>query len=285
MGQRLPAVKSISAHDPGFLGFFEISCPHIKSLSITSPGPHLTPEILLRFLQTYPLLSELYISSGELITHEILNHLAGRDNLKNLSLNYLIDIDAIGALKASSPFQALRYLDISVTPTALPALVGMIKYAQAIDLSLGKPEDTDTVVDSVALQHISTLIELRRLSLFVWGGMIINNQDMASLARLLHLQRLSIIRASAPRFRDADFKSLFQNLNSLEDLTFDVACPKITTDSLVALGKCCPSLRRCDIMGIYDMSAFRNEKRPVFPTLEVLSVGAFTKEERLLAFR
>ncbi|KAB8277447.1 hypothetical protein BDV30DRAFT_234780 [Aspergillus minisclerotigenes] len=289
MHQRLTLLELSGTFDPELLSFIPVSCPMLSCFSISRPDPRLTPESLLDFLQKSSTLSDISIHSEELVTGNILNHLAGSKNLERLSLQGIIDTDAIGDLKIISPFKALRHLSISVTEAALPSLVGMIKSIQSFNLTLGGP-DSSGDFDSVALRHVSQLNELRTLTLFIWGDMRIANEDIVSLKSLTQLRRLYISGASAasliaPRLQDADFEELFKSFDQLEALNFDIFRSDITTDSLVSLGKCCPSLQRCEIMGIYDMAAFRYEKLPVFPTLKLLSVGAFTNCERLFSYR
>ncbi|KAE8317127.1 hypothetical protein BDV41DRAFT_526819 [Aspergillus transmontanensis] len=288
MHRGLTQIELSGAFDPELMSLIQVSCPRLHCFSIRRSDPRLTPEILLGFLQKSPTLSDISIQSEELVTGNILNHLAGRNDLQSLSLDGLIDIDTIGDLKITSPFKVLRHLTISVTEAALPSLVGMIKSIQSFNLTLGGPDSSEDS-NSVALRHISQLIELRTLTLFIWGDMRIANEDIVSLKSLTQLRRLNISGASAtsliaPRLQDPDFEELFKNLSQLEALNFDIFRSDITTDSLVSLGKCCPSLQRCEIMGIYDMAAFRYEKLPVFPTLELLSIGAFTNCERLFSY-
>ena len=289
MHQGLTQIELCGTFDPELLSLVQVSCPKLYWFSIRSKNPRLTPEILLEFLQKSPALSDISIQSEELATGNIFNHLAGRKNLEMLSFEGLIDTDAIENFNISSPFKALRHLTISVTEAALPSLVGMIKSIQSVNLSLGGP-DCSGDFDSSALKHISQLIELRTLTLFIWGDMRIATEDIVSLKGLTHLKSLSISGLSAasliaPRFQDTDFEELFKNLGQLEALNFDIFRSHITTDSLMSLGKCCPSLQRCEIMGIYDMSAFRYEKLPLFPALKLLSIGAFTNCERLFSYR
>ncbi|KAL5361340.1 hypothetical protein BJX96DRAFT_151784 [Aspergillus floccosus] len=118
----------------------------------------------------------------------------------------------------------------------------------------------------------------------------IANEDLLSLRNLTQLRSLSISGVSstsliAPRFKDRHFEELFQSLGQLNMLSFELSHTRITSDSLVTLGKCCPLLQSCDIMGIYDMTAFRYEKAPLFPVLQSLQVGAFTNTERILGLR
>ncbi|KAE8345610.1 hypothetical protein BDV24DRAFT_125375 [Aspergillus arachidicola] len=289
MHQGLTLLELSGTFDPELLSLIQVSCPMLSCFSISRPDSRLTPESLLEFLQKSSTLSDISIDSEELVTGHILNHLAGRNNLQSLSLKGLIDTDTIGDLKITSPFKALRHLAISVTEAALPSLVGMIKSIQSFNLTLGGPDSSENS-NSVAFRHISQLIELQTLTLFIWGDMRIANEDIVSLKSLTQLRRLNISGASAtsliaPRLQDPDFEELFKNLGQLEALNFDIFRSDITTDSLVSLGKCCPSLQRCEIMGIYDMAAFRYEKLPVFPTLELLSIGAFTNCERLFSYR
>ncbi|KAE8142862.1 hypothetical protein BDV38DRAFT_277674 [Aspergillus pseudotamarii] len=288
MRQGLTQIELSGTFDPELLSLIQVSCPRLYYFSISRHDPRLTPEILLEFLQNYPALSDISIHSEELITGNILKHLAGSKKLETLSLEGVIDTDAIGDLNISSPFKALQHLTISVTEAALPSLVGMVKSIRSFNLTLGGP-DLSEDFDSAALKHISQLIELRNLTLLIWGNMRIATEDIVSLKSLTHLRRFSIsglsaISLIAPRLQDTDFEELFKNLGQLEALNFDIFRSNITTDSLVSLGKCCPSLQRCEIMGIYDMAAFRYEKLPLFPALELLSIGAFTNCERLFSY-
>ncbi|KAE8391619.1 hypothetical protein BDV23DRAFT_182431 [Aspergillus alliaceus] len=292
MHRGLTGIHLQGAFDPELLRLSQVSCPRIQRFSISTSGTRITPEVFLEYLQESPSLTDISINSEELVTREILNHLAGRDGLQHLYLEGIIDIDAIKALNISSPFKTLQHLTVSATEAALPLLVGVIGSVRSVHLTLDGPRDPlrDVTFDSVALKHISNLVELRVLNLFVWGNMRIRNEDMVSLKSLTQLRRLSISGACAtsliaPRLQDADFEELFRNLGQLESLNFDVFRSDITTDSLKSLGRCCPSLQRCEIMGIYDMAAFRYEKAPLFPTLVLLSIGAFTNLERMMSSR
>ncbi|KAE8418615.1 hypothetical protein BDV36DRAFT_295037 [Aspergillus pseudocaelatus] len=288
MHQGLTQIELSGTFDPELLSLIQVSCPRLYNFSISRQDPRLTPEILLEFLQNCPALSDISIHSEDLATGKILNHLAGSKKLERLSLEGLIDTDAIGGFNVSSPFKALQHLTITVTEAALPSLVGMIKSIRSFNLTLGGPDCAEDY-DSAALKHISQLTELQILTLFIWGNMRIATEDIVSLKSLTHLRRLSIsglsaISLIAPRLQDSDFEELFKNLSQLEALNFDIFRSDITTDSLVNLGKCCPLLQRCEIMGIYDMAAFRYEKQPLFPALELLSIGAFTNCERLFSY-
>ncbi|KAH8434866.1 uncharacterized protein LDX57_012497 [Aspergillus melleus] len=293
LGDRLRHLELAGPFHPELLSFFRASCPQLREFSIKRSGPGLTPENLLTFLEESPSLTNLSIWSGELplVTGQTLNHLAGRKNLQYLSLSEEKDIDAINAVNEPSPFPHLQNLDVSATEATLSPLVSMVRCVRNLRISLARLDDDDTFLsfDSVALRHVSTLVELQDLNLFIMGAMRIRNEDLLSLKNLTQLKRLSIEghplpSFTAPNFDDANFEELFTNLRQLEVLKLNISLFELTTDSLKSLGTCCPSLRQCDITEVCDLAAFRYENTPLFSNLEFLRIDSFTNLERLCSW-
>ncbi|KAI9037335.1 uncharacterized protein KD926_000622 [Aspergillus affinis] len=293
-GDRLRHLDLKGPFDPELLSFFTTSCPRLHSFSFSFPGPDLTPEAFLAFLQGTPSVSEIFIWSigSPLVTSQTLNHLAGRKNLQFLSLDDDIGINTISAINEPCPFPHLQTLIVSVTEAALSSLVGMLRSVRKLSLTLVKPDDDEQNLyfDSIALRHISNLVELQDLKLFIMGEMRIRNEDLLSLKSLTQLKCLTIEgRAvpslTAPSFEDANFEELFTNFPRLEDLNLRLFYSALSTDSLKSLGRCCPSLRLCNTMDVCDLAAFRYEKTPLFLNLELLYIDSFTNLERMFSWR
>ncbi|KAE8381322.1 hypothetical protein BDV26DRAFT_255748 [Aspergillus bertholletiae] len=290
--QGITDIHLTGAFHPQLLSLLPVVCPQLQGVFISSSGPLLKSEILLEYLEKSPSLSTIQINCEEIDTNHLLHHLATRKHLETLRLEGIIDTDAMTSLTTSSLFQALQKLVISVTAAALPTLCDVVQSVRHLDLTLKEPpgSDSSSSFDSSALRHVSKLVKLQNLNLVVWGDMRILNEDLLSLRSLTQLRDFSISGLSAmsliaPRLEDTDFAELFDNFGQLESLTFEIYHPRITTDSLMSLGKCCPSLQHCEMMGFYDMAAFRYEKLPLFPKLEALSIGAFTNMERMFSYR
>ncbi|KAE8386989.1 hypothetical protein BDV23DRAFT_186769 [Aspergillus alliaceus] len=280
--------------DPDLLVYVRLQCPQLRGLQISCPNPpspHLTPEFVLKFLRSSPTLSE--ISLGIMITGDIFDHLAERGNLREFfCTKQIVDTYILEKLNTSSPFPVLRKLKISVMEDAFPSLTDAVQSVRELDLTLVHDDDTNVQANNV-LRDVFKLAGLRELILTIhynpMCSTVIDNEELMSLRSLSHLVMLNISASwgsflRAPCFTDRDFAQLFTNLAHLQHLHLNISMPKRTTVSLVALGKCCPSLRTLRLTDALDMMVLQSEKVPLLPKLEKLTIDTFTNTESRIRF-
>ena len=71
---------------------------------------------------------------------------------------------------------------------------------------------------------------------------------------------------------------MIENWPELEALDLNLS-GKLSTASLISLGKHCPRLKDCRITGEYDLNVWRNIPRPIFPQLESLHLSNLVDKE------
>ncbi|KAF7595404.1 hypothetical protein BBP40_006399 [Aspergillus hancockii] len=294
MSARLELIDLDGGMDPELLEYVQSHCPRLHTLMISSPGQLITAEAFRKFLQGIPSVSSIRLSykTDGLVTGDVLNHLAERNNLRSLSIDQTTYTSWKEISDPSSSFAALRELNAEITECELPSLVAAAKSVAELSLTLfADDNDLMAKIDSAAFLHVSKMTKLRRLDLFIRGDMRrIRNDDLVSLRSLTQLTVLKIHGGSATSlmagsFTDSQFEALFANLTQLQTLTLKLYRTSLTADALVILGKCCRLLESCNFMGNFCTMVLKREKKPLFPVLERLNVGMLECDELRISNR
>lgn len=271
--------------DNHLLEHIQNTCFRLRCILIDGPGPGVTAASFLAFITRCTSLTyiEVMYSVEHLLTEELLLHLAERSTLSVLRLNTILSNHILHRIStdAVEPFKALRELDISVSASAVPVLVPMLKHITRLHLGVTGGNGSVHV-----LQHISRLADLRTLSLFFAAPTDLSPDDLLSLKVLSKLEELTIgpderndaaaVTALNPGFSDSDFDSLCSKLHSLRRIDFNVLC-NLSVAAMVSLWRYHPLLEECTMPQIFDMQALGliNSRRAVFPELRLLEVGGF----------
>lgn len=272
------------------LAFPDTYCFHLRTLFITNVHPHHRLKILSRVLQNNGTVINgalTWKDPARRMAADIFNILATHNYLRHLTTDGLLNKYLLETLSNSSPFIALRDLDIRVTDDALSSLLtiaGSIRDLKTLHLYLRERSDT-SVLDSTVFPSISKLTGLHSLELSIVGSTeVISNEDLLSLGSLTQLRELRLLSSDsssfqAPHFTDSDFEKLVADLPHLVVIKLKLTGSILTAVCLGILGKHCPLLEILYLAGHFDMMVLNPEKVPFLPRLTHLAVGAFIDTE------
>jgi hypothetical protein len=280
-----PSLKSLEFYgdDVGdtVLTTIEMSCPSLRHLFLNYRHMDITPPRLLRFLETCKGLRSIGLGTGmnELLSGDVFTHLTHREHLEELEITGIIASqtveDALRANQPTIPLQRLQRLSIHLESKAVPEFISVIKSLNSLTLTL---EDTEHDVISV----IASITNLRTLELIFMQPKEVSKEELVALGKLSGLHRLVLedhgSELQAFSITDSDFARFSSGLPQLQELEFLVQS-RLTINSLTSLAKNCPQLRRCEMLGVYELRTL-NSASPLFPQLTFLNLGGLQEEEQ-----
>lgn len=212
------------------------------------------------------------------IDNRLLAYLARHDGLEELELGTFLSYEMLDkTFKGTErPFRDIRYLTVQIESKTVPLLVAGVKSVIGLTLTI---EDSRTN----PLPQISSLVNLQELHIGYmeqgeWAG-----ADFLALKSLKNLRRLIISSIfdpiASPTLTDEEFIPVFENMSELQELVFQVQCV-LTTTAITSLGKHCPQLMICEILGLYDLHGWQSVASPLFPQLQRLELSAATDGEQ-----
>ncbi|KAK5994751.1 hypothetical protein PT974_03134 [Cladobotryum mycophilum] len=265
------------------LAHLQNTCWRLRRIMIDSPGPNVTAASFFRFISTYKSLEHMTFLYGidDLLTDELLLHLAGRPNLSSLAIGKVCSTQILQQISShvSEPFGALQALQVTVPSAAVSLLVTLLPNVTSLQLTV---HDSDVHL----VQQLPSLTALRLLSVSFAASVEISRADILSLKSLSNLEQLSIgpdetndaaeVTAFESDFSDADFDDLCSKLPVLRRIRFNVQC-NLSAAALASLSKHCPLLEECTMLHVLNIHALDLGSRSniMFPKLRLLDLGGF----------
>lgn len=249
-------------------------CPRLQSVLIGFQFGGLNPSRLINFFGSCKSMKSICLPSNvkDSIDNRLLACLAYHDGLEELELGLLLRYEMIDRIfeEIKWPFRDLQYLAVQIGSKTVPLLVAGVK--SIIGLLI-------TIEDSQVgpLPHISSLVNLQELHIEYkkhgeWAG-----TDFLALKSLKELRRLVISPVFDPitstTLTDEEFIPIFENMSELQELVFQVQCV-LSAAAITSLGKHCPQLETCEILGLYNLGSWESVARPLFPQLKLLEFSA-----------
>ena len=262
------------------LHLLETRCPRLESIVIDFQFEGLTSSRLIKFFNSCKSLTSICLPSNmrDTIDNRLLAYLARHDGLEELELGTFLSYEMLDkTFKGTErPFRDIRYLTVQIESKTVPLLVAGVKSVIGLTLTI---EDSRTN----PLPQISSLVNLQELHIGYmeqgeWAG-----ADFLALKSLKNLRRLIISSIfdpiASPTLTDEEFIPVFENMSELQELVFQVQCV-LTTTAITSLGKHCPQLMICEILGLYDLHGWQSVASPLFPQLQRLELSAATDGEQ-----
>jgi len=262
------------------LHLLETRCPRLESIVIDFQFEGLTSSRLMKFFNSCKSLTSICLPSNmrDTIDNRLLAYLARHDGLEELELGTFLSYEMLDkTFKGTErPFRDIRYLTVQIESKTVPLLVAGVKSVIGLTLTI---EDSRTN----PLPQISSLVNLQELHIDYmeqgeWAG-----ADFLALKSLKNLHRLIISSIfdpiASPTLTDEEFIPVFENMSELQELVFQVQCV-LTTTAITSLGKHCPQLMICEILGLYDLHGWQSVASPLFPQLQRLELSAATDGEQ-----
>lgn len=262
------------------LHLLETRCPRLESIVIDFQFEGLTSSRLIKFFNSCKSLTSICLPSNmrDTIDNRLLAYLARHDGLEELELGTFLSYEMLDkTFKGTErPFRDIRYLTVQIESKTVPLLVAGVKSVIGLTLTI---EDSRTN----PLPQISSLVNLQELHIDYmeqgeWAG-----ADFLALKSLKSLRRLIISSIfdpiASPTLTDEEFIPVFENMSELQELVFQVQCV-LTTTAITSLGKHCPQLMICEILGLYDLHGWQSVASPLFPQLQRLELSAATDGEQ-----
>lgn len=262
------------------LHLLETRCPRLESIVIDFQFEGLTSSRLIKFFNSCKSLTSICLPSNmrDTIDNRLLAYLARHDGLEELELGTFLSYEMLDkTFKGTErPFRDIRYLTVQIESKTVPLLVAGVKSVIGLTLTI---EDSRTN----PLPQISSLVNLQELHIDYmeqgeWAG-----ADFLALKSLKNLRRLIISSIfdpiASPTLTDEEFIPVFENMSELQELVFQVQCV-LTTTAITSLGKHCPQLMICEILGLYDLHGWQSVASPLFPQLQRLELSAATDGEQ-----
>ncbi len=269
--------------DEQLLGHLRSSCWKLQQLLMDSPGPKITERFFYAFIAEYASLRYVKFMFGmdQLISDELLLHLANRDALSGLAIGRQLSqeiLERILAEASSLPFEGLKSLVMNTTAAAVPALVKVFANISSLELDV---QDGDGDV----LKHLCySLPGLKRLDLTFSRSTKLAVDDLLSLKKLSRLEFLAIgpnemaesttVDSLDSGFSDADFDDIFSHLPCLRMLNFTVQSGLSAAAAFESLSKHCRMLEECILPLMFDLGTLKSGT-VMFPKLRELGVGGF----------
>ena len=262
------------------LHLLETRCPRLESIVIDFQFEGLTSSRLIRFFDSCKYLTSICLPNNikDTIDNRLLAYLARHDGLEELELGTFLRYEMLDKIFEGTerPFRDIRYLAVQIESKTVPLLVAGVKSVIGLTLTI---EDSRTN----PLPQISSLVNLQELHIGYmeqgeWAG-----ADFLALKSLKNLRRLIISSIfdpiASPTLTDEEFIPVFENMSELQELVFQVQCV-LTTTAITSLGKHCPQLMICEILGLYDLHGWQSVASPLFPQLQRLELSAATDGEQ-----
>ncbi|KAI5195941.1 hypothetical protein E4T38_08810 [Aureobasidium subglaciale] len=273
-------------------------CRNLKTIKFSVPGWDIAPKDLARLFESvYP--GYVYFASNYdgVITYDVLQALSRNPNLKYLILESVVGHDEnsdyadggfsqlrnciIGAndLKrvaesTTAPFPVMEELRLKVYSDAVPWVTkcfgAVTKLEIAIFASSNEP----------CLQHVSSLSQLRELSIITPGGSgeRLLEHDFIALSSLHKLSTLKIGGSFYPtttNWSQRDSEAMFSGLPSLEHVEIFFGRDTVPDSIISAISRFCPRLRFISLIGRIKESRFLELEAPLFPNLKSMEVSGF----------
>ena len=214
------------------------------------------------------------------VHEQLLRSLACCNGLEEMKVHEFLEYPVFCRVLRSTeqPFKDLRYLSFALQLDAksasllVPKLNPLSLTALHLDIRIDGMDSTSGMMPEIGLR----LVNLQRLSL-EYGNeedMPFHPNDMIPLQNLKRLRSLQISYLRfLPKLTDEVFISMVENWPELEVLQLDLSGGSaLSTTSLTSLGKLCPRLKDCQIIGSYDLTDWQNIPRPIFPQLQRLII-------------
>lgn len=225
---------------------------------------------LLKFFEATPSLRSIKLFGSQIITDEVIQHLAARTNLTRLYTEFFTIREAVAQVEAStaSPFAELEIFNGPVEENTILRFTRHMQKLESLSIVL---HDYSANLLS-AISHLSAL-RLLVVSFTAPNIAAIKAQDLISLAEgCQRLREISIYGAPCGRslwtlgpgldpdgssIKDVDICRFSSFLPDLERL--ELQClGELTVHSLKYLGRNCQRLRTCQLRGcIFDVSEFQ----------------------------
>ena len=216
------------------------------------------------------------------VHEQLLRSFACCNSLEELKVHTLFEYPAFCRVlrNTEQPFKDLRCLSFGLRLEAKSASLLVPKLnphsltALHLDIVIDGIDSTTNMMPEIGLR----LVNLQRLSL-EYGNeedMPFHPNDMIPLQNLKRLRSLQISYLRfLPKLTDELFISMVENWPELEVLQLDLfgADSVLSTKSLTSLGKLCPRLNNCQIIGSYNLTDWQNIPRPIFPQLQRLIIN------------
>lgn len=262
------------------LHLLETRCPRLQDISIGSNFEGLTCDRLMNLFESCKSLTSIWLPNEmeDIIDNRLLACLARHDSLQFLKLGTFLTHEMLKNVfeDIERPFRNTMTLVAEGDSEAVSLLVTGIKSVLHLTLTTGDSR-------SNPLPQISSLVNLRELSVEyleqgAWAGTEFLALKNLKNLRILHITSISDSTTSRA-LTDEDFIPIFENMSELQDLVFDVQCV-LSTAAIISLGKNCPQLRICEMIGSYDLHFWQSIARPLFPQLSYLSLNALIDGEQ-----
>ena len=216
------------------------------------------------------------------VHEQLLRSFACCNSLEEMKVHALFEYPAFCRVlrNTEQPFKDLRCLSFGLRLEAKSASLLVPKLnphsltALHLDIVIDGIDSTTNMMPEIGLR----LVNLQRLSL-EYGNeedMPFHPNDMIPLQNLKRLRSLQISYLRfLPKLTDELFISMVENWPELEVLQLDLfgADSVLSTKSLTSLGKLCPRLNNCQIIGSYNLTDWQNIPRPIFPQLQRLIIN------------
>ncbi|KAI1979259.1 hypothetical protein LOZ53_006340 [Ophidiomyces ophidiicola] len=284
-----PTLESIHLYGSGlgskFFTAVQLRCRRLRELTLDSPGHELTSEHFLEFLRGCSALSQLSLLYGieNIVSDDVVVHLASRDNLRTLSLGPVIDARLMERIvvDVSNPFQHTTDLRLSLTSTALHLITPHLSSLTVLELTVKDNEHS-------ALEHVTSLLNLQRLTINYAMNTNLSSAELLSLKHLTNLEAITLngmqhemntFNLDCFQFTDSEFETLLSSLPRLSRLNFGVQC-MLTSTALKTVAKYCPRIDTLQILVPIETTILRPEsvdQEPMLPELHTLDLVGFDR--------
>ena len=177
--------------------------------------------------------------------------------------------------RTEQPFRDMQCLTITVESRALPLLVTHVKSIPCLLISI---EDGQIA----PFPYLGSLENVKCFNLNFEEQREWPSNGFSMIKCLKNLLLLHITSSnhntSLPALTDKEFGSAFENMSTLEGLTFDVQS-NLSTAAIISLAVNCPNLRYCVMVGAYDLHNLQSIARPLFPGLWELTLTRLIERE------
>ncbi|QPG97841.1 hypothetical protein C2857_006929 [Epichloe festucae Fl1] len=257
----------------------QTTCWRLRAILIDNPGPNITPSSFSDCIRACEHLQDVQFMYGmdRLLTDELLIHLAQRPKLTRLRVGKPWSDELMQRIseQVSTPFPALRSLEVSVASQAVPTLIGLIDSVTELTVS---------VLDSEAdvIEALSSMTELVSLTVSFATSRQLSRKDILAVKRLSKLKVLATealdvqVPAIHEGFNDADFDDVVSSLPALRQLQLTIQCD-LSVAAIMSLSKHCPLVERLELVPVLDVQTLQAHagNSVILPELRELSLGGF----------